>query len=92
VNLWRSTFAAHRSTSRVGGPAGRAGKKSMRDVALELIKALLNEQCRESFSHKEAIECCTEAGCKNPTALVSQLNEFGLILKSGEKYKIRRTV
>lgn len=72
-----------------GGPA-KGKRKSTRDVVLTLLKVEVGRAGGVNrLSHQTIIRACEEAGCANPLALLHQLNEFGLLLKSGDGYKLQ---
>eukprot|EP00796_Vickermania_ingenoplastis_P011878 gene11878-8164_t len=71
--------------SRCGGVTR---KKPQREVVVALLKAALVQQyaeAGESGSHKLS----REAGCKDPNAMLRQLNEYGLLLQAGDMFVLR---
>lgn len=66
------------------------GKRSQRDVIVDLLKAeIVLEGRSNKLSHKTIIAACEEAGCRNPNAMLHQLNEYGVLLQCGDKYTLR---
>ncbi|ORC90439.1 putative DNA replication licensing factor, putative,minichromosome maintenance protein-like protein [Trypanosoma theileri] len=66
-----------------------AKKVSQRDTIINTLKA---EVCRtgvNALSHRIILEACEQAGCRNASAMMNQLNEVGVILQIGDKYQLR---
>lgn len=71
-------------------PTRGSGKKSQRDVIIDLLKAeIVLDGGNNKLSHKTIIAACEEAGCRNPNAMLHQLNEYGVLLQCGDKYTLR---
>ncbi|CUG84640.1 minichromosomal maintenance complex subunit, putative [Bodo saltans] len=71
-------------------PGGGSKKLSPRDAALANIERLMASNGTDSLTHDEAVGCCADAGCKNPNAMLHQLNDHGALLMSGGRYRLRK--
>lgn len=78
--------------------SGRAtGKpKNQREMVIRLLQGELVQQSARPgevnshlLSRKTILQACEEAGCKDPGKMMSQLNEFGVLLQSGDMFSLR---
>lgn len=94
VMLMRSGTKSYTEVTTPGAStsAGGGGSKklSQRDMALANMERLMSSNGTEALSHDEAVSCCTDAGCKNPNAMLHQLNDFGALLMNGGRYRLRK--
>ncbi|CCW64443.1 unnamed protein product [Phytomonas sp. EM1] len=73
-----------------GLPGGRGKKSTQREVVINLLKeAIIRGGGVNRLSHNTILQACEEAGCRDGNAMLHQLNEFGVLLKCGDKYTLR---
>lgn len=75
-----------------GATSGVAGgkKASQKDVAIMNMQRILDSRGGGvGLTHDEVVSCCADAGCKNPNQMVQQLNEYGTLLLSGGRYRLK---
>jgi len=73
-----------------GSGGGGSRKRTQREVVIDLLKVeVVQSGGTNKLSHGTIIAACEEAGCKNPAAMLHQLNEFGVLLQCGDKYTLR---
>lgn len=66
-------------------------RKDIRSKVTEMLIECLQSSGKLLLTHRDIIEVCTDAGCKNPNAMLQQLNDFGIILlEPGGKYRLKQ--
>ncbi|CCW69042.1 unnamed protein product [Phytomonas sp. Hart1] len=83
-----SSAASSSPLSSLSG--GKRKKSTQREVVIDLLKeAILQGGGVNRLLYSTIIKACEEAGCRDANAMLHQLNEFGVLLKSGDKYILR---
>lgn len=92
------SFSSGPTNSSLLGPALPANahgstrrKRNQQEQIVDLLKAEIaeNNSGVNMLSHATIIEACEAVGCRNPNAMLHQLNEYGILLSSAGKYTLR---
>ena len=85
----RTSADGRRMPSCPVGNNATTKKLTQRENVLQQLQHLLLVTKRSTVTYGEVVEACEDAGCKNPSLMVQQLNEFGFLLQSsGDKYRL----
>lgn len=84
------------------GGAGRGKRKNQREMVIDRLKVVLVQQherrtedtgCSHGPPHtltrRTILDVCDEVGCKDANAMLRQLNEYGILLQTGDKFVLR---
>lgn len=69
------------------GVGGKRRKANLREAVVQLLKSRYGSGSK--VTRREALEACEEVGSPQPERLLAQINEYGDVLQSGDRFLLR---